>query len=196
MRPTLRRFGGLILAAFLLCTLAGCVSQSDSDGMTTYTYAWWTAILGAGGAVFSAALGWFLIGSGPDMQLLGPISVRKTGYALLVGGPLLGVLLVPTVFTHYVKVDDQHFEVQQGWWALPVKYNVRFGDLKKIEFETEQHYRQRTPIASYYMVCVSQGDGRRRVELDALVREALDDVLTKAKMRGVRVPDPYHDDDD
>ena len=69
MRPTLRRFGGLVLAACLLCTLAGCISESDSDGMTTYTYAWWTAILGAGGAVFSAALGWFLIGSGPDMPL-------------------------------------------------------------------------------------------------------------------------------
>ncbi len=195
MRPALRRFGGVILAAFLVCAFAGCVSQSENGGTTTYTYAWWAAVMGVVGMAVSAAVGWYLIGAGYDAPILGPVSVKNTGYALLVGGPLLGVLLVPTVFTHYCKVDDYHFEVQQGWWALPVKYSVRFDQLKGIEFETEQHIRMPAAAASYYMVCVTHADKRERVELDALMREALDDVLQRAKNRGVRMPDSGYDED-
>src|SRR5690242_12701577 len=125
MRRTTRRLGGLVLAALVLGAVSGCVGQKVQGGTITYTFEWWVAIAGGLGAVAAGIVGWFLSDFGTG-SVWSYFSIKRTGWGLMIGAPIMATALLPAVFTNYVKVDDYHFEVRNGWWWSNDVHNLRF----------------------------------------------------------------------
>jgi hypothetical protein len=187
MRQTARRFGGTVLAALLLAGASGCVHESVRGDTVTYTYEWWLAGAAALGAVVAAAVGWCLMGLGGSSSWSWFFGIKRTGFGLLIGGPVVAFVLLPTAFTHYAKVDDYHFEVRHGWWWSPTSHTIRFDQLKEIGFSAEERRTRHGRSTIIYLDCISHAGQREEVDMDVLMQQAVADILKRAEQRGVKV---------
>ncbi len=202
MRRTVRRLGGVIVAVVLLVAGSGCVQQKVTGDVITYTYDWWVGVATALGAVAAVIVGWFIITLARPGFVSWLFGIRRFALGLLVGGPVMVVMVIPTVVTHYVQVDADHFEVRHRWWWSPTRHNVRFDQLQAIG--VFEGFVKDGEASDSYLDCVSQAGKHEQVELDPLVRRALPNLLKRAEQRGVRVVrveapkhgDPGNDEDD
>jgi hypothetical protein len=195
MRRTARRLGGLVLAALVLGAFSGCVQQKVQGDTITYTYELWVAAAGGLGAVAAGIFGWFLSDFGTG-SVWSYFSIKRTGWGLMIGAPIMATALLPAVFTNYVKVDDYHFEVKNGWWWSDDRHNVRFDQLKEIDLAQEEHLTRRGTSRTYFFDCVRHSGEHERVQLDPLMTQAVAEILQRAKDRGVDVVDIWGDEDD
>jgi hypothetical protein len=180
-----QRFGMLVLAVLVLGAGSGCVSQRIDGGTTIYTFGWWIApaIILAG--VVAAAAGWFLCEYD-----------KRLGYGLLVGVPLALLLFIPALFVNRVTVDDNHFEVTNGWWWSPNRHSIHFDDLEKIDLYEHEHRTRRGTSTSYHIDCLYKSGKHERVNLDLLMQEAAFEIFDRAEQHGVIVPEVMDDDEE
>ena len=195
MRRTTRRLGRLCLAALVLAAASGCVQQKVQGDTITYTYGLWVAAAGALGAVAAGIVGWFLSDFGTG-SVWSYFSIKRTGWGLMLGAPIMATALLPAVFTNYVKVDDYHFEAKNGWWWSSEKHNLRFDQLQQIDIAQEQHLTRHGTSTTYFFDCVLHSGEHERVQLDPLMTQAVAEILKRAKDRGVDVVDVTGEEDD
>jgi hypothetical protein len=184
MSTTSRRVAAVLLGAFVLLGLSGCVSRQVQGDTAVYTWEGYVGILVVLAGLGAAAAGWFLC----EYE-------KRLGYSLLIGVPLLLVFLAPGLFLNSVRVDDDHFEVHTGWWWAPTEENIRFSDVQEIEYYEEEHFNRRGTSYSYYLECLLKSGERKQVPLDMLGEVAADEIFEKAEARGVTVP-PVEDEEE
>jgi hypothetical protein len=196
MRRTARRVGGVVLAVVLLAGACGCVQQKVHGSTITYTYEWWIVGVTLLGSVSATVAGWCLLQLGRFSLASLVFGVKRTGFGLLIGGPVLALMILPTVFTHYLTVDDDHFEVRHSWWWSPARHNLRFDQLQAIG--VFRGFVKDGEASESYLDCVSHAGKHEHVELDPLVLRALPNLLKRAEQRGVKVVtlEPLDDRDD
>jgi hypothetical protein len=195
MRRTTRRLGRLVLAALVLAAASGCIQQRVQGDTITYTYELWVAAAGGLGAVAAGIVGWFLSEFGTG-SVWSYYSIKRTGWGLMLGAPVMATALLPAVFTNYVKVDDYHFEAKNGWWWSSQKHNIRFDQLQQIDIAQQQHPTRHGTSTTYYFDCVLHSGGHQSVELDPLMTRAVAEILKRAKDRGVDVVDVTGEEDE
>jgi hypothetical protein len=194
MRRTTRRLGTLVLAVLVLAA-SGCVKQKVQGDTITYTFETWVAFAGGLGAVAAGIVGWFLSDFGTG-SVWSYFSIKRTGWGLMIGAPVMATALLPAVFTNYVKVDDYHFEAKNGWWWSSEKHNLRFDQLEQIDIAQELRPSRHGTSRMYFFDCVFHSGGHERIELDPLMTEAVAEILKRAKDRGVEVIDIAGEEDD
>jgi hypothetical protein len=107
---------------------------------------------------------------------------------------VLLVLFVPNLFLDHVKVDDDHVEMHSGWWWEPTRTNLRFADVKQMDyFEEERRGHHPGFHYDFYLQCEMHSGQHVRVDLDALGFQALETILTRASAQGVIVPVPQEE---
>jgi len=194
MRRTTRRLGSLGLAVLVLAA-SGCIQQKVQGDTITYTFETWVAFAGGLGAVAAAVVGWFLTDFGTG-SVWSYFSIKRTGWGLLITAPIMATVLIPAVFTNYVKVDDYHFEARNGWWWSSDKHNLRFDQIESIDIAQEQRPTRHGTSRTYFFDCVFHSGEHERIDLDPLMTEAVAEILKRAKDRGVEVVDITGEEDE
>jgi hypothetical protein len=175
---THRRLAGALLATFLLVALTGCIGGTTEGDATVYRYESWVGPLTAFFGLVAIAVGWIL--SEYDKRL---------GYGLLILPPVLMLLFVPSFFLDHVKVDDDHVEMHSGWWWEPTRTNLRFADVKQMDYFEEEKRGHRPGLHyNFYLDCEMHSGQHVRIDLDAIGFEAVETILSKAGAQGVTVP--------
>jgi hypothetical protein len=175
---TRQRLAWAGLALIVLLVLTGCIEETTQGNATVVRYEGWVGPLSVFFGIVAVVVGWFL--SEYDKRL---------GYGLLIIPPVLLLLFVPNFFLDQVKVDDEHVEMRSGWWWEPIRTNIQFADLERIDYFEEEEPGHR-PGFHYdlYLVCVDHSGQHIRIDLDALGFEAVGQILTRAGAQGVEVP--------
>jgi hypothetical protein len=164
-----------IVAVFSICLIAGCYERTTNGATSIYQFAWWLGPAVIGGGILCVPAGW----------LLRP-SVPKWGWVLMVMGPLLLILVAPAMYSDRVVIDDEHFEARFGFWFSPTMHNLRFQDLRVIQYVAVAGTRGRT---KYELHCLSASGQSTVVPAGDLVRETVPEILERAKAKGVQVVD-------
>jgi hypothetical protein len=171
-----RARGVLILVGLLaLCFVSGCYERVSAGNQSLYRFDWWLgpAVIGAG--ILAVPIGWF---------------VRKQnarwGFVLMVMGPVLLAIVAPAMYSDRVLIDDAHFEARYGFWFSPSEHNIRFDDLQAIRYIAIPARRGRT---KYELRCARKSGGEATVHAGDLVRNAVPEILTRARAKGIIVLD-------
>ncbi len=160
--------------AFLGLILAGCSTRYVEGDHVTYRFNVFI-VLGVG-LLSAVALpaGWFLRRFS-----------QRLGFVLMGVGFIVLVLVAPSMWTDRVQVDNDHFECNVG--ALGGSpHSIQFNDLKSIrwvEIETEGRGRHMT----YFLDCVRSSGSTERVPVGDLMKEALEEILTRVHDRGIPI---------
>jgi hypothetical protein len=171
-----RARGVLILVGLLaLCFVSGCYERVSLGNQSLYHFAWWLgpAVIAAG--ILAVPIGWF---------------VRKQngrwGFVLMVMGPVLLIIAAPAMYSDRVLIDEEHFETRYGFWFSPTVQNIRFDDLQAIRYVAVRARRGRT---NYELRCTRKSGGEATVHAGDLVKNAVPEILTRAKAKGIVVLD-------
>jgi hypothetical protein len=175
------RSAGLWVGLFLLAAVSGCRTRVVHGEETVYTSAWWLGPTVLLIGLAAAAAGWRL------RRWSGWL-----GYFLLAAGLALALILVPGVYHYRVKVDADHLETHHGAWWSPVRHHLRFDDLKELrwgssEIPARNQYGQVVLTTIYFLVGIRKSGEEEMVEVGGLLREALPEVLNRARARGVPI---------
>lgn len=155
---------------------AGCYNRVVQGDETVYSFAGWVGALVILGGLVAFPVG----------LLISQRSWR--GYIIVVGGPLIALLVGPSMYTDRVKVDEQHFECRYGFWWSPSIFNIRFDDLRHIEWETEvKTSRRGGQEYNYFLLCVYKDGRRDKVAVGTLMRQAVEEILQRARERSVPI---------
>ena len=169
---------GLSLA-LLLPLMTGCVEREVEGEVVKFSFATW------------AQLTVLLVGlaAAPVGIALKNASGRAPWIGIIVSIVMLLVLL-PGQFLDYAKVDATHFEGRYGIWVSPTKFDIKYADLSHIDnviYETRG--RRGRKNTKNRLDCVMKSGERQKVELGDMMKEARDDILTRAEAAGVEVRD-------
>lgn len=105
----------------------------------------------------------------------------KYGWTLLIVGPVAALVAGPGMFNDHLIVDDDHFELQTGFWFSPKVHNVKFADIVEIEIKDEQNGRNR----STSMFCKSKNGTVDKVPVGDLMKQgAMDRIIERAQKQG------------
>ena len=141
----LRRIGFVILALMLLTAVSGCYDKSVNGDASVYKFESWVGI-----AVIAAGLMGMAIGF-----LLRKWSLRYT-IVLMGMGPLLILIIAPTMYLDKTLVDANHFEGRYGLWFDPRRFNLSYDELRSI------HYLEVEERDSVRVKCTAFGKTARR----------------------------------
>ena len=166
------------LSAMALLTLTGCVHE-DIEGTThTFTYEWWVPLSTVAGGLVASVGGWFL-----------KDTIARLGWGMLIAGPLLIVLLAPSMFFDKAVVDETGMAINVGIWGSTSVHDVRYQDLQVIRIVMEESRGRRGRIdENYYLVCTRKDGTSAKVPLGgAVAEEAALPFLEYADAAGVPI---------
>jgi hypothetical protein len=169
---TLARCGAIALVAML----AGCVKEDVRGDTSVFSFEGWVMGLVIVGGLVAAPLG---------------LAIRKKiprlGWALIIGGPILLVLIGPGVVLDKATVDRDHFEARYGMWFAPSQVNVKFDDLTSMHLSavTKGFGRRRRTERS--MDLTYKSGQTRRVPLGDMLRYVAPRIAERAQEQGVAV---------
>jgi hypothetical protein len=162
-------------ASFLL---AGCVDQSTNGKTSVYTFSLWILIVAVLGGLALIAIGFFTRKKEPTWR----------GYAVMVLGVLVIVLLIPMMRADRVEVDDDHFTSTHGLPWNRVRHDVRFDQLREIQIQvTETRSRSGGTRKSYVLYCQFKSGSSEAVPVGNVVEPAVGQILGIARRKGVQV---------
>ncbi len=168
--PAVQRHA-ILVAALMLCFLAGCYEHVSRGNESIYRFEWWLGPAIIAGGILAVPVSWFL-------------RKWKWGFVLLVMGPILLVIVAPSLYSDRVLIDDDRFEARYGFWFSPTIQQVRFADLREIRYVAVRVHRGRT---DYELHCVNDAGKVDVVPAGDLVINAVPEILARAKARGVRI---------
>ena len=167
-----------VILAVALCTVCGCTEVRMEGDTTVYTFALWVP-------------GPRLCGR-PRRHGRGAAHARKIprlGWAGLIGGPVLVIVVVPGMVQDKVTVNNDGFTLHTGFWFAPTVHEVRFEDVNTIELIAEEKRSRRGKQTSYYFLCHKKS-GVEKVPLGTLMQEgAAAKIVETARKRGILVLD-------
>jgi hypothetical protein len=163
-----------------LCLVAGCYERVTDGNASVYRFAWWLGPAVIAGGILGVPVGWVLRKVLP-----------RWGLALMVLSPFLLILVAPAMYSDRVVVDDEHFEARYGFWFSPTVHNLRFRDLRQIQYVGVPGSRGRT---KYELHCVTSAGQATVVSAGDLVRQTVPEILARAKASGVVVVNQVPDD--
>lgn len=169
----------LALATLLLlaCFSAGCIEEKTAENSINYAFSWWVPALLFLGGIAMVPVGWI---------------TRQTrfGWAFLIGGPAVLLVLAPGTLTDRVTVDAEQFTLHTGFWFAPTHFEVRFDDVERIEITSEtRRGRRGRKKTSYFLDCYRKSGGMDHVPIGTLMEEAAGAVLAVAQERGIPLND-------
>ncbi len=157
--PRYRRLLTLAVVAITL-SAAGCTDTRTDGGTTTITFAWWVPVLAGLGGVLAVAVG---------------LLVRRRtwwGWALVVGGPVVAVVVGPGLALDQVVVGPDTFTLRTGFWFDPTIHEVQFADLRAVTATAEEKRGRRgSKTISYYFLCAKHSGGTVKIPLGDLMKE-------------------------
>lgn len=165
--------GALLLAALTLCCFSGCYERIANGNESVYRFVWWLGPAVIVGGILGMPSGWYLRQWSP-----------KLGFGLLVMAPLLLLVIAPAMYRDRVLIDDEHFEASYGFWFNPTVHNLRFDELREVQYVELRGRRGRT---NYELRCQSKSGQSSVVHAGDLVRNAVLEILERAKANGVHV---------
>jgi hypothetical protein len=164
-----------LLAGFALF-LAGCVSQSGSDGKQTFSYSPLLTIGIILGGVLAIPIGFFWRKS--DGRL---------GWGLMIIVPIAAVLMAGTMGFEQVNVSDQQVEVRSGFFGSTAALTVPFDQVKQIRITQESTGGRRARMIDVFYFQSETGElGRFPLNNDVKI-EASKAILDRAAKRGIVV---------
>lgn len=163
----------LLAASLALCLVPGCHELVSQGDQSTYRFAWWLgpAVIVAG--LLGIPLGW----------VLRKWNV-KLGFALMVLGPVLLVVVAPAMYNDRVVVDNEHFEARYGFWFAPTVHNLRFRDLREIRYVAVPADNGRT---NNELHCLTAAGELRVVHAGNLVVKCVPEIMERARAAGIPV---------
>lgn len=158
--------------------------QSTAGGTSVYSYP--SRVVGcavvAGLALVVA--GWLLTrGRSKSSDL------AAYGFALMFfGGPFGLVFLAPSLYYDRLVVSEHTVRVHTGFWWSPTIRTIELDELRALKLVLKRSNNARTPWRiDRELTCVHKAGDVRDVPVGDLLRVGLEEILDKAKQRGVQV---------
>jgi hypothetical protein len=108
-------------------------------------------------------------------------SSSKYGWIMMILGPVVAFLIAPGMYNDYVIIDDDHFELNTGFWFAPTQHNVQFSKVNEIEIKSERTGKR----TSTYMYCKMNNGTIEKVPVGTLMKEsAMNQILERMKKNG------------
>jgi len=174
---------GLLFA--LVSAISGCTHETQDGDTTVFRWDWWVPLLVVLGAIACFFLG--LVMSRLSNTLSSPAICRllaRFGLASTILGPLVGVILVPTLFNDKVTVNPDGFTVREGFVWSPTVFDARFADLSRIEMLP----KEKAGKTEYYLVCFKKEGGYEAIPDHALIkRGGAAKIMETARQLGIPV---------
>ena len=149
-----------VLAVGLVALLAGCTKTRTVGDATVITFEWWVTAAALAACVAAVPVG---------------LLVRRRsfwGWILLVGGPVVGVVVVPMLALDKVTVAPDQFHLTTGFWFAPTDRSVRFSELQTVTVtKTETRGRRGRKNVSYDLKCLKKGGGTEVIPIGTLMEE-------------------------
>lgn len=173
-RRWLSRWGGCLLLALCVVAVSGCYERKEVDGAAIYSFASWVQI-----TVTLVSLGTLAIGIG--------LTWLSAPYRFILAfvGLVLTIIVAPGMFCDEVYVDQTRFKARYGFWFSPSDHDVRFADLRQIDFVTYASGRKRS--TSRRLDCIDLHGNITVVHAGDLVINAVPEILKIAEQQGIRV---------
>jgi len=163
----------VVIGLLTLVLIPGCYERVVDGQESIYRFAWWLGLLVIAGGLLGVPVGWLLRRWS-----------RKWGFALMCMAPILLIIVAPAMYSDHVVVDDEHFEDRFGFWFHPSTTTVRFQDLREIHYVGVPDNRGRI---NYELRCISKTGQTEVVPAGDLAKNAVPEILSRAKARGVEV---------
>ncbi len=168
-----RKLAAIGFASLCLAGLSGCYDQTTNGDESTYSFALWVRVLVILAGIIFIPAGW---------------AIRKDnarwGWMLLVMGPVLLVLIAPSLFTDRVRVTPQGFEATYGMWFSPNKVSVRFEDVTRMQIVGTRGSRGRI---NYSLHCMTKSGQETVMALGDLTKNAVPEISDRAKEHGINI---------
>jgi hypothetical protein len=157
----------------ILFLLSGCYERVAQGNQAIYRFAWWMGPLIIVGGILGFPLGWIVRRWS-----------RRVGFVLMFLSPILVLFAAPDMYSDRVLIDDDHFEARYGFWFSPNEHNVRFADLREIQYVP---VRDRKGRKKYELHCITKASQVTVVHCGDLVKYTVPEILARAKARGVAI---------
>ena len=105
----------------------------------------------------------------------------------MVLGPPFAGLFAPMLASDRVACDADHFEARYGFWWSPSEFNIRFADLREIRWVTKEGWSRGRKTYSNFLDCVLKSGPTQQVSVGTVMKEAVDEILSRARAHGVPV---------
>ena len=179
-RPRARRRRAQAGAAALAWALSGCATEFHAGETTVFAFSRWVPVL------FLVATALFVVAG---------LKLRRKravwGWTTTAGGIAVALLVGPGLFLERVTVTPDRFTLRTGFWFLPTRYDIAFGDVSRIELTAETKVEEggRTS-ATEYLVCYRGEGDREKVPVGDLMRAGgAARILQAARAKGIPVTD-------
>lgn len=165
-----------LIGALLLST--GCVKESVDGTTFRYTFESWVSLGALAGGIVAIPLGLVLRNK-----------IARLGWALIIGGPVLLILLVPGLFRDEVVVTLEGFQLRTGIWFCPTNHDVSFADVSGITIDqyATRGRRGRRGNNMDLLIRNSTGGTERVPVGDLMKRGGLAKILEVAKSRSIPI---------
>ncbi len=161
-----------LILPLALVFLTGCTEETVEGSKLTVKFATWVPIAVILGGIAAGVGGFFLKRYN-----------TKYGWTLLVLGPVMAVIVGPGMLKDHLIVDDDHFELETGFWFMPTKHSIRFDEIRSIEIKEEPNGKS-TKVTMY---CRKNNNEMVAVPVGDLMKQgALDRIVQRAKSKGFR----------
>src|SRR5262249_23089003 len=158
-----RRATRLCLPCALGLFLSGCTREWQVGKTSVFAYAVWLPVATAAAGIFATVCGLYLIrhvkrqkgqrGSLPHLAapsayrnspevhriLESTKTVRSTlfGTILIIGGAVAVIFVALIQYLEKVRISDDGFVIESGFWIWPTVLDIRFRNVSRIEFTAE-----------------------------------------------------------
>jgi hypothetical protein len=172
-----RSFRHVVIAAFLLLGLSGCVQEDVNGSTITFTYAFWVPLLTLLGGLVAAPAGWYLRSKS-----------ARFGWGLLIISPIVVAGIAPSLYLDRADIDDTHFSLRTGIWGMTAVHDVKFNDLSRVRLILEESTGRRgSKRINYYLLCERKDGTSAKVPLGNKVAETAAPYLV-ARVKALNVP--------
>ncbi len=203
-------------ACALALFLGGCTREWQAGKTTVFAYAVWLPVATAVAGIFATVCGLYVIRcvnrqkrlreslphlalpsacrNFPDVYKILEFTktVRSTlfGTILIIGGAVAVIFIAPIQYLENVRISDDGFVIESGFWIWPTVLDIRFRDVSRIEVTAETRRGGRANTTDDYLVChFINGDGRR-ISTDKLLNpRAVEKIIGFAREQNIPVKD-------
>lgn len=168
-------------AVLVMLSISGCVKATEDGSGTVYTFERYVFELVLLAAFAAALIGWVLQRRGGR--------IGAYGWSTLAFGFVLLVVLAPALWSDYIRVDAQGFELKTGLWFSPTHHMIDFNKLTSIALTDEIRSGRNGKRTNYFLVCEQHAGPSEKVPVGDMMKKALDDILQRANEHGVIVMD-------
>ena len=172
-----------ILAVAGSCCLlfSGCYRRVSENGRLELSFEIWVPLVAALACILGVPLGVVVFRN----------SKKLAGVILALGGPMLLVGFVPSLFMDRVVVTGEGFTSTHGVWWDQTRHDVKYADLQGVNVVVEEKIGRRgKKNYSYFFDCTSKSGKMERVPLGDLMKKAIPDIITQFGDHGVAVQLP------